>query len=90
MFVDSAVAPLWLDRLFSVVWMTALFIVPGFCAHRFYPTTAALTLLGVTLVAVPDWMGIPPVSPAIGGVAAVAFLAAWCLRLLLQRKVQYA
>ena len=90
LFVDSAVAPWWLDRLFGVVWVTALFIVPGFCAHRFYPTAAALTLLGVTLVAVPDWMGIPPVSPALGAVAAVAFLAAGCFRLLLQRKVQYA
>jgi hypothetical protein len=90
LFVDSAFASSWLDRLFSVMWMAVLFIVPGFCAHRFYSSAAALTLLGLMLVAVPDSVGIPPVPPAIGAVAVVAFLTGWCFRILLERKVQYA
>jgi hypothetical protein len=73
-----------------MLWMEGLFIVPGFCAHRFAPTAVSLTLLSVTLLAVPGWLGIFPVPPAIGAVAGVAFLAGWCVRRLLQRNVRYA
>jgi hypothetical protein len=90
LLLDSAVVSSWLDGLFNMLWMAGLFIVPGFCAHRFNPTVAALTLLGVTLVAVPGWLSIFPVSPAMGAVAGVAFLAGWCFRRLLQRNVRYA
>ena len=90
LFIDSAVASSRVEGLFGVMWITALFIVPGFCAYKIYPTGAALALLGLVLVAVPHGMGIPPEPPSICAVAIVAFLAGWCFRILLHRKVQYA
>jgi Concanavalin A-like lectin/glucanases superfamily/VanZ like family len=89
-FLDSAASPWWLDRLCSVMWVTVLFIVPGFCAYQFRATLAALGLLGVSLFALPGLMRIPPVTPTFVVIALMAFVAGWGLRVLLHRRTQHA
>jgi hypothetical protein len=88
-FVDSAAAPWWLERLYAAVWMTLLFIVPGFYACRFGPALVAVVSLGLSVFAVPELMRLSPVTPPLLIVAVTAFAGGWGVRVLIHRKIGY-
>jgi hypothetical protein len=77
LFADSAAAPWWLDRLWSVVWVTVLFMVPGLCAYQIRAIVVSVTLLGASLVVAPRLGNVPSMSPMFVIVAIGAFLAGW-------------
>ena len=90
LFIDSVAPPRWLEQCYSAAWIVLLFSVPGFCAYRVGTTLIGAALLGVSLIAVPGWLGLAAVTVPALIAALTGFVGAWGLRRLIHRQLEIA